>query len=620
MVARRAIMLLLLLAPLAATAQEVLSPVLCRPAAQRPQLKEPPAALRLPLFDDFATGMLNPALWQQEGGAEVSSDVSPLAPTVGVLTLDALDVDGSLYASASANLFPADTATSLPIRLEGLSPADSVVLSFYYLPGGGYGNMWERMGYAPDTQDSLFLDFYRATDSLWVNVWSCAGTTVDELLALTDRSWQYVVVTLGDSGFFDSTFRFRFRNFASLESTPKAGKAGNCDFWHIDYVMMDTARSVVSEPAVRDIAFAAPAPSVLRYYRAMPFNQYRASEMAASIQMKITNRYSSELASQYSYSLLDSNGVSLHTYDGGFENAPPFMPAGQYQTATGHAEPPVEFSFPAMTGPTDFTLLHVVHEGSAGDDYGDNDTLRQQVSFAEYFAYDDGTAENGYSLTSSMSSMFLAYRFDLNEEDTLTAIDLYFNSTMADANMSIPFYLTLWRVGDDGRPDGVVYRDNSRRYSQGVGFHRYMLERGVVVSGSVFVGLEQSGNDFINIGFDRSRNTADRIYQLTDTAWRQSLLSGSLMLRPCFGVAATVGMDAADGDVLNFKVFPNPARERLFVEGSIEDAVLYDMFGRRVACMEGTSIDTRNLLPGMYVLRARMVGGDIMAKKIVIRH
>lgn len=613
-------MLLLLLAPLVATAQEVLSPVLFRPVAQRPQLKEPPATVSLPLFDDFAAGMLNPSLWQQEGGAEVSCDVSPLAPTVGVLTLDALNADGWLYPSASPNLFPADTATSLPLRLDGLSPADSVVFSFYYLPGGGYGNMWERMGYAPDAQDSLFLDFYRAPDSLWVNVWSCAGTTVDELMALTGSSWQYVALALNDSGFFDSTFRFRFRNFASLESTPKAGKAGNCDFWHIDYVMMDTARSVAAEPAVRDIAFAAPATSVLRHYRAMPFNQYRASELAASVQLKITNRYSSELASQYSYSLLDTNGVALHTYDGGFENAPPFLPAGQYQTAAGHAEPPLEFSFPAMSRPTDFTLLHVVHEGSAGDDYGDNDTLRQPVRFAEYFAYDDGTAENGYSLTSSASSIFLAYRFDLNEEDTLTAVDLYFNSTMDDANMSIPFYLTLWRMDGDGRPGGVLYRDNTRRYAQGAGYQRYMLERSVVVAGSVFVGLEQSGNDFINIGFDRSRNTADRIYQLTDTAWRQSLLSGSLMLRPCFGLAATVGVDAVDGHALNICAFPNPVSERLFVEGGVEDAVLYDMYGRRVACMEGTSIDTRNLLPGMYVLRVRVSSGDIVAKKIIIRH
>lgn len=612
------LLLLVLLPSMATMAQEVLSPLLYRPMVRQPQLKEPSAAVSLPFFDDFATGSLSPALWQQKGGAEVTLDVSPLAPTVGVLTLDALDADGKLYQTASSGIFPADTATSLPVRLDGLAPADSVVLSFYYLPGGGYGNMWERVGYTPDKKDSLFLDFYKPHDSMWVNVWSCPGVSVDTLMARTGRSWQYVAVEVIDSAYYDSAFCFRFRNYASLEATPKAGKAGNCDYWHIDYLMIDTARSLMGEPAVRDIAFAAPAPSVLKHYRAMPYNQYRAAELASSVTMKITNRYSSMLASHFTYSLLDSTGAELYAYDGGFENAPPFMPGERYQTVEGHAEPTIGFVFPAMTGPTDFTVQYVVRQGAGGDEYGANDTIRSQVKFAEYYAYDDGTAENGYSLTSTASSMYLAYRFDLNETDTLTAVDLYFNSTKDNANLSVPFFLTLWSVGDNGKPESVLYRDDTRRRAQAEGFQRYVLERPVVVDGRVFVGLEQSGNDFINIGFDRSLNTAERIYQLTDSTWKQSILSGSLMLRPCFGAAAAVGMGNVETPQVN--VFPNPADESLYVEGNVAGASLYDMYGRCVARMVGNTMDTRTIAPGLYLLWILSDDGRTTAKKIIIRH
>ena len=548
-------------------------------------------------------------------------DVSPLAPTVGVLTLDALDVDGSLYAFATTSSFPADTMSSLPIRLEALTPGDSVVLSFYYLPGGGYGNMWERVGYTPDARDSLFLDFYSPRDSVWTTVWRHGGVSVDTLISRTGHAWQYVAVAVNDSAYFDSTFRFRFRNLASLEATPKAGKAGNCDYWHIDYVTMDSARTVTVEPDMHDIAFAAPASMVLKHYRTMPYRQYRPAEMADAFKMYITNRYSSELASHYTYSVLDSLGVELASYDGGFRNAPPFMPNGVYQTAAAHAAAAVEFSFPAMTAPTEYTVVHVVREGASGDDYPWNDTLRSYIRFADYYAYDDGSPENGYSLTSTTAStMSLACRFDLNEEDTLTAVDLYFNSTFNDANSAISFYLTLWSVDATGKPDRVLYRDQSRRKPRPGGFHRYVLERQLTVSGGLFVGLEQTGNDFINLGFDRSLNTADRIYQHTDSVWKQSILSGSLMLRPCFGQAAAVGVDAVcpvGGSVL---IYPNPASTQVVIEGDILQAELIDMQGRCVGRTRDIRMDVSVLPDGLYFVRMIDRTGGVRVDKLIIKH
>ena len=617
---RRWIIVLLAVLPLSVAAQEVLMPLQHREVPSCLRTKEQPAAVSLPFFDDFADGRVNPLLWQQ-GGATATFDVSPLAPTVGVVTLDALDVDGNLYPQASVSFFPADTLMSLPLRLDSLSTADSVVLSFHYLPGGGYGNLWERVGETPDAQDTLFLDFYRAVDSAWVTVWCRGGISVDTLMEHTGSGWQYAVVPLTDSAWFDSSFRFRFRNYASLENTPKAGKAGNCDYWHLDCIHVDRGRDSAAGAVVRDVAFAAPAPTMLRTYRAMPYRQYAATEMAPALSMSITNRFSSPLATQYGYTVLDSSGNTIYQYDGGFENAPPFLPNGQYQTTPMHAAPAVGFAFPTMTTPTAFTVVHVVREGTGGDAFPLNDTVRYRQWFGDYYAYDDGSPENGYGLTSTASRLFLAYRFDVAAADTLTAVDLYFNQTLDSANAAIPFYLTLWSMGDDGRPAEVLYRDEMRRMPRFGGYGRYVLEAPVVVEGPLFVGFEQSGNDYINLGFDRSLNTADRIWYLTGTEWQQSIYSGSLMVRPAFGAAATVAITDILPAASGVLVYPNPATDQVFVDGEFSRIEIYDMQGRRRMASRDKRLDVTALPDGIYLLRAlSATQSPIRPVTLIIKH
>ena len=622
---RRVVIVLLALLPLTAAAQEVLLPLQRRvpPSGTVYRThKAQPTEVSLPFFDDFSTGSLDAALWQTGGGATVGFDVSPLAPTVGVATLDALGADGRLYPQATTSLFPADTLLSLPIRMDGLSSADSVVFSFMYLPGGGYGNMWERVGECPDLQDSLFLDFYRPQDSTWVTVWARGGISVDTLMARTGSAWQHVALPIAEGAYFDSAFCFRFRGYASLESSSKAGRTGNGDYWHLDCVYLDRGRDIAVGPLARDVAFAAPAPSLLRLYRAMPYRHYSASDMANALDMKIVNRYSSPLATHYTYTVCDSLGSALHTYDGGFENAPPQA----LQTIAAHARPTVDYAFPAMTTPTNYTVVHTIREGTGGDAFPLNDTVRYRQCFGDYYAYDDGSPENGYGLTSTASSLYLAYRFDLSATDTLSAVDLCFNRTLDSGNMAIPFYITLWSVGDDGRPSEVLYRDESRRMPRygsapdGDGFVRYALETPVEVGGSLFVGFEQQGNDYINLGFDRSLNTSDRIWYLTGTEWQQSILSGSLMLRPVFGTAATVAVH--DAQMASLRIYPNPANEWLMVDGMSDGSrvELYDCQGRRVLSSLSLPLSTSALPDGLYFLRALAPDGDIHTSKLIIKH
>ena len=583
------------------------------------------ASLSLPFFDDFSNyhGVPSDSLWAP-GGAYVGTGYVAFPPTVGMMTLDALDADGFLYEQASTSPFGADTAMSLPIRLDGLDSNDAVILSFYYLPGGDGPHPWETAGDTPDPTDSLFLDFYCASSNKWRTVWSRGGTSVTRLRQETGTDWQYVAIEITESIYLDSAFRFRFRNHCSLEDNGKAGMMGNVDQWNIDYVLIDRGRTIDSVPAFRDIAFVRPAPTMLRNYRAMPARQYRASEMATTLNMTIANLYSSPIASYYSYRVEDSDGALLYTYDGGYQNAP----AEGYQTEAVHARPPVGYTFPQSDTPTTYTIVHNVREGATGDGYPQNDTVRYCQHFSDYYAYDDGTAENGYGLTTSAASVSLAYRFDLNTADTLTAIDMAFNNTFDCSNCGIRFRLTIWR-NEEGLPGSVLYTDHNARLPviPGSGalehaFNRYVLERGVVVDGSIFVGFVQEGNDYINIGFDRSFNSADRIYHYTSDTWQQSYLSGSLMLRPCFGQSAIVGITAPNATEAAPTLYPNPADMEVHLEGlpTGSKVILYDISGRKVASTDGDCIDTSRLPPGLYMARAITPTGTLHTAKLIIRH
>ena len=616
---------LLFLYSLSLHSQEVLLPLQTGPVAM-PDTKEVSQPVDLPFYDDFARPVTQPSVerWQPHGGVVLSPGTGVLPPTVGVATLDAIGADGRLYDGAASGRFAADTLCSRRIALDSLTASDSVVMSFFYLPGGGRGDLWRRIGDVPEPEDSLMLDFYRAADSTWVTVWSMEGTEVDSLVAHTGRDWQYVAIAITDTSFLNDDFAFRFRNYCSETTTSKPGLTGNCDFWHLDYILVDRDRSTLNEPEFRDVAFVASAPSLLSAYQAMPARQYRSSDMADSLGMIITNLYGSTLATQYYYAILDSIGDTLYRYDGGYENAPPFLPDGSYQPSPAHAAPVVGYAFPEGDTPAVYTVVHMVREGVGGDLHQDNDTVRFRQVFDNYFAYDDGTAENGYGLTSTASRVYLAYRFDLNVEDTLTALDLYFNRTLAGENEMVPFNIMVW-CNDGGTPGTVLYRDGTSRHPVFAGldeYSRYMLERPVVASGSIFVGFEQGNNYFINLGFDRSHDVSDRIYYLTGTVWQQSILSGALMIRPCFGSAATVGVAEWNEKSEQWKVFPNPASDYVSIEGlPVGNKVeIYDAMGRMMYSANNYRITVAHWPSDVYMVHCVTPQGMVGIKKLIIKH
>ncbi|MBQ6047229.1 MAG: T9SS type A sorting domain-containing protein [Bacteroidales bacterium] len=621
------LLILLLIYGTQCISQELLVPAVCSSDAILQVKSDSP--LQLPFFDDFSKTNGTPDQTRWSGSqAFANYGYGPLPPTVGVLTLDALNEEGILYANLTEP-FSADTLTSQVVRLDSvvepipcaLSAADSLYLSFYYLPGGSYGPYHGRIGDMPEVGDSLVVEFYNANDGRWYKVWGIGGIDPDTLNARTGNYWQYVMIPIVAADYFNGSFRFRFRNVCSLDASTTPGLIANSDQWHIDCVSLDRNRSI-GDKYDRDIAFVNPAPSLLKDYCAMPARQYRSSDMASTIGLTIANRYSSPVASHYSFSVYDSEGADVYDYDGGFENVPPYPESHEYQQSSYHARPSVSFAYPEGTRGT-YRVVHVVKEGVAGDNYPDNDTVVFTQVFDDYYAYDDGTAENGYGLTSTSSNVFLACAYNLHEPDTLLGVRLYFNRTREGQNSTMGFRMAVWN-DNGGRPGTLIYLDEQIRFPQFGGLNiycTYPLERALPVSGRIYVGFQQENNDYINIGFDRNNNHNDRIFYRIGSEWQHCSFAGSMMLRPYFSVPASLGISATK--VPQAELYPNPAHEGFYVSGIGEGQTIevLDRMGRRIYNGIGPAyVNTDGWTAGIYLVVIRdKEQGQLTTKKITKR-
>ena len=701
-------LILLLVTPLFLSAQEEVltgltgNPMLIHSKAQSSMqvygtLPEP---VKLPFVDDFSNyiGYPNKTLWQDKQ-AFVNQGYSIAPPTLGVATLDALDQNGKIYAHAKSTPFPADTLTSLPIRLDSIFTTprkikiqDSLYFSFYFQPGGGVFPQegtpkyreWERVGDAPETSDSLVLEFGYATgdtifigysysyvvldydyisgdtlwnpyidgdyivfsefhakgdsvmmpsDSLmgpemvWNHVWSTPGFTLDPVYEQTGLFFQQVMIPITDAQYLRDNFQFRFRNYASLESNGITGWASNVDQWHIDYVRLNINRTY-TDIYPNDVAFVTPVNSLLKKYQAMPWNQFRPADLRSSFDNCLTNISNTVKNTNYSYTVVKNGTAQIGEYESNNENANPYHING-WHTYGAHAHPPVQFTIPQdHADSAEVVITHVFQvTGGTGDERHENDTCRFYQKFYNYYAYDDGTAEAGYSILSAISkpNIYLAMRYELAQPDTLRSVRMWFNHVQNDANMQY-FTLMVWN-DNGGVPGEVIYSKEGQlpqKAEEFLDFVDYYTDP-VAISGVFYVGFYQNTNAQLNIGFDANNDARDHFMYKTGSEWKQPLLKGTPMIRPVVGKHWDV-VGIRDVKPATLRVFPNPTTSYVNVElnrGTERpaDIRLYDAQGRLLQRLPAANndfnevrvrVDMSSLPTGLYFVKA----GSAVAKVV----
>jgi len=572
-----------------------------------------PDTLQLPIRDDFSSSSPYPeTVHWSDHKAYVNRSFGINPPTCGVATLDAIDSTGAIYSTATVLPFLADALTSRPVDL--FFPLDTTIyLSFYYQPQG--------FGDAPEPGDSLVVEFYAPNNNRWLRVWSKPGSTTHD--------FRMAMINITDSRFLQKGFRFRFRNYASLAPSYEPSLKANADHWNLDYVYLNNGRHY-NDTIMQDASVVKPVGSLLLNYTAMPWEHFRIagiSAVKAIFQININNLSSDRRVFSPVFRI-----TPVWVPGAGFEKTFQSDEVRAFQTLNYDAA----FNFGFTSEERDSALFEVsLDMNQATPDLipGNDKVISEQV-FADYYAYDDGSSEAGYGLVGEGSrTAKLAYRFNnLNNGDSLFAVDFYFNRSFADASRKF-FRLGVW-ADDNNTPGELIYAQSGAvpEYSGINKFQRIQLDTAQVVTGTYYVGWLQTTADFLNIGFDRQNNHGqDIFFNLTGT-WQSSSFEGSLMIRPVFAnksrKSAINPIDLSDQLSNPVKIYPNPSNNFVRIDfGDLTGRMLItltDLRGSVVRDIQETGpvvkISVSDVPNGIYLIQVRADSGLITRQKLIIIH
>ncbi len=578
--------------------------------------------LNLPFFEDFSTASGRPGIdqpdpsrWQPGSGVYINNTMAINQPTVNVATFDGLRTNGLPYVYSSSFVQGyTDTLASLPITLAGLTPADSVYLSFYWQVKG--------QGEAPDAGDSLTLQFLDRTGT-WQTVWRMEGDTANNNFIQT-------FVPVLNPNYFHAGFAFRFRSYAN--------ESGPFDTWNIDYLYLNRGRSQ-NDRFVKDVATRQALSPLLKRYTAMPLAQYMvnpAAEMADSVTTDINNLFNNFNFTTFRFTVRDevsgriiqdspqTNSVLIPSLSSQRKSAVP-TPAGGFGTA---ARAMLRYKVDLLT--TDDQNPSI-----PGINLRRNDTISAVAALDNYYAYDDGTWEYARQIGARQQ---IAVRFILNKPDAMAGVQaciVPFSTNQTGQSFVISVY-----SNQNGRPGTAIYRQSFliQYPSSRNGFVNFPFTRSVSVKDTFYVGYQQissSDTTFLRIGMDKNSLFGSQIFYNGGTIWEQNLQNpnsptlnfhGAFMLRPVMGAAVdTVVTATTEPEPLApLQTYPNPTSGLIrWDEPHLTRLEVMNLSGRLVHAVEPSrgqqTLDLSYLPDGLYLVRLS-VGQRTMVQKLIIQH
>lgn len=538
----------------------------------------------------------------------VTMGVNP--PTYGMVTFDGTNEFGKAYSPGTTNSYGvADYLTSKPIDLAGYTAASNIYFSFYSQPKG--------LGYRPDDQDSLVVEFFSPVTEQWYHQWSNIG---DTLIGDTCRAFLQTVLPV-DTLFLKNGFQFRFKNWGNL--------SGNIDHWNIDYVRLDSNRTI-NDTLIQDVAFVHLPPTILQKYTAMPYNQFdRLIDLKPKWNNDLSNLFNANKTITYGFDFRNKAGTLLNQCPTNYIGPPdvsdiitPYIPNG-YSTFPGWSEP--DFNYDFSGSPTypfidtaKFTIGHYF-DCATTDVNRENDSIILRQDFINYYSYDDGTAEQAMWLG---TPGYMTVQFKNNYPDTLRAIQYYFSPIKEDANSRFItlqvytgtissltlLYQTTRQVGVlDIDPNGIVMPINN-------GFTYFLLNDTIVPlpAGDFFVGWYQNQTFKLNVGFDVNLDNKSRTYYRTSGVWDTLAIPGTLMIRPVVGKPLfkdQIGIEEYRPNA-SINVYPNPSSEIIYYSipenCKVATIRIIDIAGKLVyntTNITSNQIDINNFAAGLYFMQ-----------------
>ena len=577
-------------------------------------------ALGLPFFDDFSTSTnrQNLSKWQNGGGVLINNTFTNNHPTLNIATFDGLKANGSPYDFVNAlSEGSTDTLTSLPINLFGKTVSDSVYLSFFYRGQG--------LGDKPDLRDSLRLQFL-TNGNIWRTVWIDSAQTVS-------NQFKQAIIPIRANIYLHADFQFRFQSYGK--------QSGQFDVWHLDYVYLDEIKNVLKSGEIlrnrsdknsvtkevtaiytRDYATRNQTTSLLKNYSAMPMWQFLAKperELADSVKSDVSNLFNNDLLIYPNYSVTNLlNNQTIQRRD----SIATFVPRKSFSSL--RVKNILDINL--LKRDTAKAYLKVKFDVKSGDAaaFTVNDTISRFVDLHNYYAYDDGTAEQAAYLKKGFGRF--AVQFINNKPDAVIAIRVNVQPTVTNLTGK---RLTFQILGNDKGKIGRVIKTisdtiNVIKYPNTPNsFVEYKIDP-VAVSDTFYVGFIQFTDDEpLAIGLDiNTPEFSPKHYYNISNEWVQIPkadapqanstfvpIKGSLMIRPVM-LGRTIPAkplsneeEIQDRDLV---ISPNPSSSIFkWNDNSLKNVEVYDMTGRIIfqERADNQEVNLQNLRTGIYFLR-----------------
>ena len=522
-------------------------------------------------------------------------------PSLGVVTFDGLDENGYPYAIGTTLTNYADFLTSKPLDLSTVNSADSVYFSFLF-QAEGFGDI-------PEGSDSLVLEFYAKDLDQWNRVWSVSGQ------ASSDFQVGHICIT--ESIYFEKGFQFRFKNYGAL--------SGMLDDFHIDYVHV-RALSGYQDTIFKDLAFVYPVGSLLKTYTSVPWDHFKNNSTGKMNDSTILVMHNGAVIQannedgllEVSYGGLAEGSFLLNgqILAGGIApyNYQPGITSQSYHDLSGG----YVYDITKLGNHQTFDILATASTPTTtANDYTLNDSTTGIQYFANYYSYDDGSAEAAYGPTGVQAR--LAIKYNAYEADSIIGLNIHFVPSVTDVSNKL-FLLTVWS-DNAGQPGTVLYEDDvffPRQPEYGTNRNEFITyyfkdTLKVAVGESYFVGWRQFDAARLNVGLDRNLDNSSNTYYSVNNgvSWSQSSFPGSVMMRPIYSTSMDNELSIEENKsepIVN--IFPNPASDDVTIvleNGLYSGVEVYSIQGSLMIDTIESKISLVNLPGGVYFFRIKGV-------------
>ena len=545
--------------------------------------------IHLPFWDDFSKNKIDDNYWSFYDDISIRNYNNNNAPSLNVIELDGLDADGNpyneIYGQGVSDIIISDI-----INLKDKKDEDSIFMSFFW--------NYNINGEFPDYEDSIKLEFLNKNNN-WDLVWSKIGGSEN----FHGNYFKYEILNIKEK-YLHNNFKFKFSNIGNSE--------GPFDSWVLDYIYINSNRNE-DDSTFLDRTLSYSPSRLFKEYFSIPIKHFdKANNIVDSLEITINNLDENIQPINYSYLVSTDNPYSSTFIEEKKQLSPILNGFESRKIKTKNID---LMNIDVESDSLNINLKFFITSGDsiyANTNYLNNDTSSYDISFSNYYSYDDGTPEFAAGLNQKNAELIV--EFKTLKKDTLTHLALIFPNTNNEYSGNINL------IGYKDYNDEKLFNQTEFISYDNKKLNLFKLKNPVLVEDTFYVGFKQNNNNFLPVGLDKNTNSSNKIFYKVDGMWNQNtVINGSLIIRPVFGKTNYVLTSINEIEIeRGLNIYPNPSNGKFYLSEAADIIFILNSEGKKIMNLKSTNeINLENYPKGNYIIIIQK-NSFVITKKIIL--